>query len=68
MTWEQFQEKIQEDMNCGKRHGRVILMEFRRHYKGNKEAIQKLVSVKYDDEGRLVFKYIINDKQKQMTI
>ena len=68
MTWEMFQQKIEQDLGVGNTRGRARLLEFRQAFKGKKEAIEELISVSYNDLGRVVYKMKINGKVKQITI
>lgn len=56
------------DLECGGTRANKIEHAFRRMYKGDKQAIQKVCKVWYNDNGRVTFKLVINDKYKEITI
>ena len=68
MNWFELRERIMEDLDCGKRRAMTIEHAFRRMYKGEKQAIQKVCKVWYNDNGRVTFKLVINNKYKAITI
>jgi len=68
MQWYQVRERIMEDLSVGKRRASNIEMEFRRKYKGTKDAIQRVCKVWYNDNGRVTFKLEINDKYKEICL
>lgn len=67
MTWQNFIKKIMTDLGCGRRIATHLRDEFAEHF-GRKEAIQELKSVRYTDNGKVEFRFLVNDKIKQITI
>ena len=68
MQWYQFRERIMEELGVGKRRASNIEMAFRRKYKGDKLAIQRVCKIWYNDNGRITFKLEINDKYKEIAL
>ena len=68
MQWYEVRQRIMEELGVGKRIAANIEQAFRRKYKGNKLAIQRVCKIWYNDSGRVTFKLEINDKYKEIAI